>query len=66
MKRGSLLLLLNSQTRELYAFATTFSWHSGVGKQKEQAPQSDSYQLLAGRTLDWTYFLIVSMDTRHS
>jgi hypothetical protein len=61
MKTSSVLLLLNDNTRKLYAFTVTTSCQQRAEQEKNGSSQRTPCYLVAGAFYQWMYFLIVPL-----
>ena len=61
MKTSSLLLLLNDNTRKLYAFAVTASRQQNAEKENNAPSQRTPFYLVTGAFCQWTYFLVIPL-----
>jgi hypothetical protein len=61
MKTASILLLLNDNTKKLYAFTVTINRHQGAEQEKNGISRPTPYYVIAGAVCQWTYFLVVSL-----
>jgi hypothetical protein len=59
MKTSSMLLLLNDNTRKLYAFTVTTDRQQSVEQEKNGPSQRTPCYVVTGAFCQWIYFLVV-------